>query len=126
MDFSLDRIRLTNQEKNYLTRMKGNTGIDNWNVLARWAFCYSISMKEKINIDSSTDKTSYGIEMSWMVFAGKNFKVYQDLLTQECKLLRIEPNKVNLNKVMRAHLSNGIRKLHGKVKSLDDFIKLAS
>jgi len=126
MDFSLDRIRLTNQEKNYLTRMKGNTGIDNWNVLARWAFCYSISMKEKINIDSSTDKTSYGIEMSWMVFAGKNFKVYQDLLTQECKLLQIEPNKVNLNKVMRAHLSNGIRKLHSKVKNLNDFISIAS
>ena len=124
MDFAVERIRLTNQEKGLLTRMKGATGLDNWNIFARWAFCYSLSMKEKISVQQD-EESSFGIEMTWMVFAGKNFKIYQDLLVQECLALDLKPNKSNLNKVMRAHLSNGIKKMYSQVSSLDDFIDLA-
>jgi len=124
MDFAVERIRLTNQEKGLLTRMKGATGLDNWNIFARWAFCYSLSMKEKISVQQE-EESSFGIEMTWMVFAGKNFKIYQDLLVQECLALDLKPNKSNLNKVMRAHLSNGIKKMYSQVSSLDDFIDLA-
>ena len=124
MEFSLDRIKLTNKEKNSLTRMKAITGLENWNIFARWAFCYSLSMKKQVSLNASSDETNFGIEMSWMVFAGKNFKIYQDLLLQECAKLRLEPNKSNLNKIMRAHLSNGIGKLYSKIKSLDDLADL--
>ena len=124
MDFTLDRVRMTNSEKNSLTRLKSLTGLDNWNIFARWAFCYSLSMKEKISVNSIDEEKSFGIEMSWMVFAGKNFKIYQDLLIQECNRLKLEPNKGNLNRVMRAHLSNGVGKLYAKIKKLDDFIHL--
>tara|TARA_B110000003_G_C16443437_1_gene454965 strand:- start:262 stop:639 length:378 start_codon:yes stop_codon:yes gene_type:complete len=124
MDFAVERIRLTNQEKGLLTRMKGATGLDNWNIFARWAFCYSLSMKEKISVQQD-EESSFGIEMTWMVFAGKNFKIYQDLLVQECLALDLKPNKSNLNKVMRAHLSNGIKKMYSQVSCLDDFMDLA-
>ena len=124
MDFGVERIRLTNQEKGLLTRMKASTGLDNWNIFARWAFCYSLSMEDKISVRQD-EESSFGIEMTWMVFAGKNFKIYQDLLVQECLDLDLKPNKSNLNKVMRAHLSNGIKKMYSQVSSLDDFIDLA-
>ena len=123
MDFGVERIRLTNQEKGLLTRMKGSTGLDNWNIFARWAFCYSLSMEDKISVRQD-EESSFGIEMTWMVFAGKNFKIYQDLLVQECLDLDLKPNKSNLNKVMRAHLSNGIKKMYSQVSSLDDFLRL--
>jgi len=123
MDFGVERIRLTNQEKGLLTRMKASTGLDNWNIFARWAFCYSLSMEDKISVRQD-EESSFGIEMTWMVFAGKNFKIYQDLLVQECLDLDLKPNKSNLNKVMRAHLSNGIKKMYSQVSSLDDFLRL--
>ena len=123
MDFAIERIRLTNQEKNLLTRMKSLTGLDNWNIFARWAFCYSLSMKEKILMQLD-EESSFGIEMTWMVFAGKNFEIYQDLLVQACLDLDLKPNKSNLNKVMRAHLSNGIKKMYSQVSSIDDFLRL--
>ena len=125
MDFGVERIRLTNQEKGLLTRMKASTGLDNWNIFARWAFCYSLSMEDKILVQQD-EESSFGIEMTWMVFAGKNFKIYQDLLVQECLDLDLKPNKSNLNKVMRAHLSNGIKKMYSQVSNLDDFLKLTT
>lgn len=36
------QIKLSNQAKDRLGRLKGKTGIKNWNVLCRWAFCYSL------------------------------------------------------------------------------------
>jgi len=36
------QIRLSNQGKDRLSRLKGKTGIQNWNILCRWALCYSL------------------------------------------------------------------------------------
>lgn len=38
----IKQIRLSNQAKEKISRLKGKTGIKNWNVLCRWAFCYSL------------------------------------------------------------------------------------
>ena len=35
MEIKIDRVKMTNREKNYLTRLKVVTGIDNWNIFAR-------------------------------------------------------------------------------------------
>ena len=122
----MERVRLNSQEKSMLTRMKATTGIDNWNTFARWAFCYSLSMDEQVSLAENAQDANAGIEMTWMVFAGKNFKIYQDLLVQECLALDLKPNKSNLNKVMRAHLSNGIKKMYSQVSCIDDFLKLTT
>ena len=124
MEFSIDRVRLTHSEKNLLTRMKANTGIDNWNVFSRWALCVSLSQSTKI--DFSSNDSNYAIEMSWMVFAGKDYKIYQDLLIADCVTNDLKPNKQNLNRVLRARLNNGIKILHAEVKSLNDFLELVA
>ena len=51
MSFELDRVRLTIGERNLLSRLKNPTGIDNWNIFARWAFCYSIGKASEINLN---------------------------------------------------------------------------
>ena len=121
MEAMIDKVRLSYKEKNSIARMKGKTGLDNWNVFARWAFCYSLSLEEEV-IFTPDDKLD--VEMTWMVFAGKNFKVYQDLLIQECSKLELKPNKSNLTKVLRFHLRNGINKMFGQIDTLEDFLHL--
>ena len=121
MEAMIDKVRLSYKEKNSIARMKGKTGLENWNVFARWAFCYSLSLNEEV-IFTEDDKLD--IEMTWMVFAGKNFKIYQDLLVQECERLDLEVTKANLSKVLRFHLRNGINKMFGQIKNLEDFSNL--
>lgn len=118
MEVMLDKVRLSLKEKNSIKRLKGLTGLENWNVFARWAFCYSLSLNEEI-IFTEDDKLD--VEMTWMVFAGKNFKMYQDLLIQECERLNLELTKPNLSKVLRFHLRNGVNKMYGQIKDLNDF-----
>lgn len=122
MSFNLDRVRLTISERNLLSRLKSLTGIDNWNIFARWAFNYSLATNNKIDLNEEDGE--FGIEMSWVVFSGKNYKIYQDLLIHECNRLNIKPSKLNLNKVLRAHLRNGIKQMYTQVKSLDDIFNL--
>ena len=121
MEVMIDKVRLSYKEKNSIARMKGKTGLDNWNVFARWAFCYSLSLDEEV-IFVADDKLD--VEMTWMVFAGKNFKVYEDLLVQECSRLNLEITKSNLTKVLRFHLRNGINKMFSQINNLEDFITL--
>ena len=121
MQVMIDKVRLSYKEKNSITRLKGLTGLDNWNIFARWGFCYSLSLNDEV-IFAEDDKLD--VEMTWMVFAGKNFKIYQDLLVQECNRLELEPTKANLSKVLRFHLKNGINKMFGQINNLNDFKKL--
>ena len=121
MQVMIDKVRLSNQEKNSITRLKVLTGLENWNIFARWAFCYSLSLKEEVIF---TEDGDLEIEMTWMVFAGKNFKIYQDLLVQECHRLEMEITKPNLSKVLRFHLKNGVNKMFGQIKNLEDFVTL--
>ena len=121
MEAMIDKVRLSYKEKNAIARMKGKTGLENWNVFARWAFCYSLSLDEEV-IFTPDDKLD--VEMTWMVFAGKNFKIYQDLLVQECLRLNLKLTKPNLTKVLRFHLRNGINKMFGQIDSIDSFLKL--
>lgn len=123
MNFELDRVKLTIGERTLLSRLKNPTGIDNWNIFARWAFCYSIGKGSEIDLNEQDGE--YGVEMSWVVFSGKNYKLYQDLLTQECERLELKLTKSNLNKVLRAHLRNGIKQIFTQTKSLDDLFDLA-
>ena len=123
MSFGLDRVRLTISERSLLSKLESRTGIDNWNIFARWAFCYSIGKASEINLNEEDGE--YGVEMSWVVFSGKNYKIYQDLLSQECGRLKLEPTKTNLNKVLRAHLRNGVKQIFTQTKSLDDLLELA-
>lgn len=124
MNFELDRVKLTIGERTLLSRLKNPTGIDNWNIFARWAFCYSIGKGSEIDLNEQDGE--YGVEMSWVVFSGKNYKLYQDLLTQECERLELKLTKSNLNKVLRAHLRNGIKQIFTQTKSLDDLFELTN
>ena len=65
----IKQIKLSNQSKDRLSRLKGKTGIKNWNVLCRWALCYSLGENTMpTDIPMASDSN---VEMSWYTFAGE-------------------------------------------------------
>ena len=63
------QVRLSQQSKDHLSRLKSKTGIKNWNILCRWALCYSLSEKT-IPTDVPLVADS-NLEMSWFTFGGE-------------------------------------------------------
>ena len=78
----IKQIRLSNQSKDRLSRLKGKTGIKNWNILCRWAFCYSLAqntMPTDIPIVADSN-----VEMSWYTFGGEYSELYEALIKAWC------------------------------------------
>jgi DNA sulfur modification protein DndE len=102
----IETVRISEKDKTFLVMLKRKTGIANWNVLCRWAFCVSLSEpsippKEKVQSDSS-------IEMSWKIFAGQHAEVYFALLVQRCKKDGLTLSANVLNEQFKIHIHRGI------------------
>ncbi len=119
------RIVLSNQAKDQLARLKGKTGIKNWNVLCRWALCLSLrepSPPADINIPADSN-----VEMSWETFAGEYQELYRALVIQRCINDGLGTDPETLARQFRLHLHRGISYLAmtNFIKSPYDLIGLA-
>lgn len=102
----LDHIRLSEQAREQLIKLKRFTGIQQWNVLCRWAFCVSLAEEHppapsKIPADSN-------VEMTWRTFGGTYSEVYLALLRQRCRQDGLDPTEETLALQFRLHLHRGI------------------
>ena len=121
----VNQIRLSTASKEKLSRLKGKTGIKNWNVLCRWAFCFSLhegTVPTDVPIVADSN-----VEMSWYTFTGEYSEIYESLMTAWCLEKEIEPTEENLSKYFKLHLERGIAYLSGTnfIKSIDDLLDLA-
>ena len=119
------QIKLSSQAKDRLGRLKGKTGIKNWNVLCRWALCYSLSegtLPTDIQINSDSN-----VEMSWYTFAGEYSDLYDALMKAWCLRVGLPVDEDTLSKYFRLNLERGIAHLCGTgfIKSIDDLLELA-
>lgn len=119
------QIRLSQQAKEQLSRLKGKTGIQNWNVLCRWALCLSLkepTMPPDIEIPADSN-----VEMSWPVFGGEYHEVYEALIVQRCLDDGLDTNPETLARQFRLHLHRGISYLAatGFIKSIIDLFETA-
>lgn len=99
----IDIIRLSEKQKQQLIILKRKTGIENWNVLCRWALCMSLAdptvpPKEDIPSDSN-------VEMTWKTFAGDHSSLYLAILNQ---LYATTNNGLTFSEFLKQHLSRGI------------------
>jgi len=120
------QIKLSNQAKDKLSRLKGRTGIKNWNVLCRWAFCYSLR-ENTIPTDVPISSDS-NVEMSWYTFAGEYSELYEALIIEWCKEKGISTDEESLVKYFKLHLERGISYLSGTnfIRNLNDLLNLAT
>ncbi len=103
---AIEQIHLSQRAKDQLVKLKRSTGIENWNVLCRWAFCVSLAEesippKAKIPADSN-------IEMSWRVFGGRYADIYMLLLRERRIRDGFRLDTETLSSQFRLHLHRGI------------------
>jgi len=102
----LKQFRLSQPEKDKLIRIKARTGIQNWNVICRWAFCWSLS---EATIPGGLDPLSdSNVEMTWLTFAGEHHEVYEAIIRRRCINDGLGDSQEVLAKYFRLHLNRGI------------------
>ena len=121
----IKQIKLSNQSKDRLGRLKGKTGIKNWNILCRWALCYSLgeyTLPTDIPIETDSN-----VEMYWYTFGGEYSDIYDALMIAWCKKMELPTDDATLAKYFKLHLERGIAHLSGTnfIKNLDDLLDLA-
>ncbi|WP_205623233.1 DNA sulfur modification protein DndE [Rheinheimera baltica] len=102
----IDIIRLSEKQKQQLIILKRKTGIENWNVLCRWALCMSLAdptvpPKEDIPSDSN-------VEMTWKTFAGEFSNAYLSLLQLSFANSREQISGICINAFLKIHLNRGL------------------
>ena len=116
------QFKLSLPEKDKLIRIKSRTGIQNWNVICRWALCWSLN-EESIpgGVDPASDSN---VEMTWLTFAGEYHEIFEALIRQRCINDGLGTAQETLVKYFRLHLCRGINHFSTRdvLKSCQDLI----
>ena len=116
------QFKLSLPEKDKLIRIKSRTGIQNWNVICRWALCWSLN-EESIpgGVDPASDSN---VEMTWLTFAGEYHEIFEALIRQRCINDGLGTDQETLVKYFSLHLCRGINHFSTRdvLKSCQDLI----
>lgn len=119
----IETVKVSEKAKVQLITLKRRTGIQNWNVICRWAFCMSLAEKspppnEDVVADSS-------VEMTWKTFSGGKEDLYMGLLLLKAKKDGIQYDEAKINNYFKLHLHRGISYLNGSpTESIEKFLSL--
>ena len=119
----IETIRLSQQARDQLIKLKRVTGLKNWNVLCRWAFCRSLaepSVPTPVKIPTDSN-----VEMTWRVFGGAQADLYLAVLKVRCRRDGLGTSDDGLAPQFRLPLRRGIGYLFAdkKVKSIDGLFR---
>jgi DNA sulfur modification protein DndE len=120
----IETVKVSEKAKVQLITLKRRTGIQNWNVICRWAFCMSLAEKsappnEDVVADSS-------VEMTWKTFTGGKEDLYTGLLLLRAKRDGIQFDEAKINNYFKLHLHRGISYLNGSsTETIEKFLKIA-
>ena len=124
---AIKQIRLASQAKDQLVRLKSKTGISQWNILCRWAFCISLAEETPPTpVDIPADSN---VEMTWHVFGGEYHEVYLALLQERCIVDGIDiHDDAAVNRQFRLHLHRGLGYLAtpNRIRSVADLVATAT
>jgi DNA sulfur modification protein DndE len=123
---SLDHIRLSQQAKDQLVRLKRISGIEHWNALCRWGLC--ISLAEPTTPSAAKIMADSNVEMTWRVFGGRYADLYAALIKERCILDGVPTDPETLEQQFRLHLHRGISYLAANrhLRKIDDLLALAT
>ena len=119
----VDVIRLGPATKIRLTTLKRRTGIENWNVLCRWAFCLSIADPEPVT--QRYDEHGNSVEMTWKTFAGEQEWLFSALLQQRAEIDQATLERGGLSALFRCHIGRGVGRLVSirEADSIEAFVR---
>jgi DNA sulfur modification protein DndE len=123
---SIKQVRLSSQGKDQLIRLKSKTGISQWNILCRWAFCTSLreeTVPTPVEIPADSN-----VEMTWHVFGGEFQEIYLALLKERCILDGVDiDDDQAVNRQFRLHLHRGLGYLAtpSRIRCVADIVETA-
>jgi len=124
MNFTIDLLRTSASVRNSLTRIKTITGIPNWNIICRWAFCLSL---KQTSLPREVDEKLDGIEIDYDTLVGKNKSIYTQLLINNLVSHKVEIDKKNLTKYLYAHVNRGVNIIYtNKIKDISGLMSLTN
>jgi DNA sulfur modification protein DndE len=106
MKAPVESVRVSPQGRDQLIKLKRQTGIENWNVLCRWAVC--CSLREKVVPPRPAASMDGGVEMSWKVFAGENADSLAAAIFQRTAADGLTDTPDGAALCLRAHLHRGL------------------
>jgi DNA sulfur modification protein DndE len=109
---TIDTVKLSEKQKQQLVRLKSKTGIENWNVLCRWALCMSLAEKSSPPLEDTPSDSN--VEMSWKVFAGEYADVYLAVLREAFQRQSAYLDGVHFNDFVKLHLNRGVSYLNAR------------
>jgi DNA sulfur modification protein DndE len=121
---SIKQFRLSAQAREQLIRLKTRTGITQWNILCRWAFCLSLRQPTPPTpIEIPADSN---VELTWQVFGGEAHELYLALLKERCTREGLGTADEVLLRQFRLHLHRGISHLATPqaIRSIGDVVRL--
>ena len=120
----IETVKVSEKARIQLITLKKRTGIQNWNVLCRWAFC--LSLKEETPLPNEIIVTDSSVEMTWRTFTGGDESLYLNLLMYRAKKDQIKIEKDELNNYFKLHLHRGISYLNNMPSnSIQTFLGVA-
>jgi DNA sulfur modification protein DndE len=122
---SIKQFRLSGQAREQLIRLKTRTGITQWNILCRWAFC--LSLRQATPPTPMEIPSDSNVEMTWQVFGGEAQELYLALLKERCERDGLGTSDEVLLREFRLHLHRGISYLatpHA-IRSIADLVRLS-
>ena len=123
MKAPVETLRIGKQGRDQLIKIRRNTGIENWNIICRWAFC--VSLKEPTPPPIPRERLDGGVEMTWKVFAGEESDLYASLLILRAQKDGMSCTPDGLAKCLRAHVNRGLSYLSSgtETRCVTDFIE---
>lgn len=115
----IDNIRLTGEERQKLINVKRTSGVDNWNILCRWALC--LSLAEESDPPRIATAKRGAVEMTWQTFGGDHADVYRALV--EAHWTERQPDAEKTEWFYR-HLRRGIFRLADLAKSRGSIVTI--
>ena len=121
MNPPVQNIRVSQRGKEALQRLKNRTGIENWNVLCRWAVSASLAMDTPPPRWIAQEDSN--IDMDWKTFGGDQADILPALIHLSAEK-HGETAADALPAFFRAHLERGINAIQN-VRKLSDMTLLA-
>lgn len=120
----IERIRISETAQEQLIKLKRSTGIEQWNILCRWAFCHSLA--EASTPSPEIISANSNVEMTWNVFGGEIADILLIALKQKCHQDQLGTDQETLRQQFRLHLHRGINDLAGKenLKNIEDLVSI--
>lgn len=121
MESPIRTVRVSEDARDQLIRLKRLTGIAHWNVLCRWALCRSLAEPHPPSGAPLGEMSN--VEMTWQVFAGPYSEAFLLMLRQRAFEDGLPTNDEAVANQFRLHLHRGIAYLsHEGVRRIENLV----